>query len=85
MANASSMAVLKLFLTMSVNAPITSIDCRTEVRSHTHRTFPDGFVTFIRFTFRAREVIVTAGSTTQNERCKASNQPNLLSDSLIPT
>jgi hypothetical protein len=44
---------------MSVNAPITSIDCRTEVRSHTHRTFPDGFVTFICFTFRAREGIVT--------------------------
>jgi hypothetical protein len=44
---------------MSVNAPITSVDCRTEARSHTHRTFPDGFVTFIRFTFRAREGIVT--------------------------
>ena len=24
-----------------------------------HRTFPDGFVMFIRFTFRAREGIVT--------------------------
>ncbi len=28
-------------------------------RGHTHRTFPDGFVTFIRITFRAREGIVT--------------------------
>ena len=44
---------------MSVNAPITSVDCRTEARIHTHRTFPDGFVTFIRFTFRAREGIGT--------------------------
>ena len=44
---------------MSVNAPITSVDCRTEARSHTHRTFPDGFVTFIRFPFRAREGIGT--------------------------
>jgi hypothetical protein len=44
---------------MSVNAPITSVDCRTEARSHTHRTFPDGFVTFIRFTFRARKGIGT--------------------------
>ena len=46
-------------LTISVNAPITSVDCRTEARSHTHRTFPDGLVTFICFTFRAREGIVT--------------------------
>jgi hypothetical protein len=35
--------------------PITSADLSHEARSHTHRTFPDGFVTFIRFTVRARE------------------------------
>jgi hypothetical protein len=29
-------------LIMSVNAPITSADCRTEARSHTHRTFQQG-------------------------------------------
>src|ERR1700730_10613840 len=52
---AVSICVCPGVLTMSVNAPITSVDCRTEARSHTHRTFPDGFVTFIRFTVRARE------------------------------
>jgi len=44
---------------MSVNAPITIAELPHEARSHTHRTFPDGFVTFIRFTFRAREGIDT--------------------------
>jgi hypothetical protein len=46
-------------LIMSVNAPITIAELPHEARSHTHRTFPDGFVTFIRFTFRAREGIDT--------------------------
>ena len=44
---------------MSVNAPITIAELPHEARSHTHRTFPDGFVTFIRFAFRAREGIDT--------------------------
>ena len=42
-------------LIMSVNAPIASADCRT--KREVMRT--DGFVTFIRFTVRAREGIVT--------------------------
>jgi hypothetical protein len=40
---------------MSVNAPIASADCRT--KREVIRT--DGFVTFIRFTVRAREGIAT--------------------------